>query len=136
MSSAQAFPPDPIAPWAELVPNTGIMSTDDLYALPDDGWQYELVEGRLVRMPPEGFKASRLAMRLATRIDSFVEAHALGAVTGSSGGYHLSRPGQRDTTLAPDVAFVRAEHLPPNVAFDEDKAVPYAPDLAVEVASP
>lgn len=27
---------------------------DDLLTLPDDGWQYELVEGRLIQMPPAG----------------------------------------------------------------------------------
>ena len=32
--------------------------------LPDDGWQFELVEGRLVRMPPSGLDASMLALRL------------------------------------------------------------------------
>jgi Uma2 family endonuclease len=34
------------------------------------------------------------------------------------------------------VAFIRAEHLPPHVTFDIRKAIPFAPDLAVEVAAP
>lgn len=136
MSEARAYPPDQLAPWAELVPDASTKTVDELLSLPDDGWRYELVEGRLVRMPPEGFRASRLAMRLGVRLASFVEAYDLGAVTGEAGGYDLSPHGQKDTALAPDVGFVRAEHLPPHVAFDEDKAVPFAPDLAVEVASP
>ena len=41
---------DTVAPWAETV----LFTADDLARLPDDGWQYELVEGRLVRMPPPG----------------------------------------------------------------------------------
>jgi hypothetical protein len=40
------------------------MTTEELLALPDDGWQYELVEGRLVRLPPSGLDASKLALRL------------------------------------------------------------------------
>ena len=69
----------------------------------------------------------------------FVEAHKLGAVTAPDGAYDLSAPGTPPTGrtgLASDIAFVRAARLPPHVIFDEDKAVPFAPDLAVEVASP
>ena len=136
MSEAHAHAPDPLAPWAEHVPHAGHMTVDDLLAMPDDGRQYELVEGRLVRMPPEGFRASKLATRLGAHLYLFVEEHALGAVTGEAGGYNLSFAGQKDTTLAPDIAFVRAEHLPPHLAFEEDRPAPFAPDLAVEVASP
>jgi hypothetical protein len=55
---------DTLAPWAEIVPDTGPMTTEELLALPDDGWQFGLVEGRLVRMPPSGLDASMLALRL------------------------------------------------------------------------
>jgi Uma2 family endonuclease len=127
------------APWAESVPEAGAMTVDDLLALDDDGWQYELVAGRLVRMPPGGLRASSLAMRLGARLEVFVEAHRLGVVTGADGTYDLSptgTPPTKGTGLVPDVAFIRADHLPPHVAFDEDKAVPFAPEVAVEVASP
>jgi Uma2 family endonuclease len=115
------------------------MTVDDLLALRNDGWQYELVEGRLVRMPPSGFQASTISMMLGAAIVAFVRSRKLGAVTGADGTYDLSPPGTpptKGTGLAPDVAFIRAEHLPPHVAFDTSKAVPFAPDLAVEVASP
>jgi Uma2 family endonuclease len=139
MAEARAFNAETPAPWAEIVPDTGLMTVDDLLALEDDGWQYELVEGRLVRMPPGGLRASRVAMRLAIRLGTFIEAHRLGVITGADGTYDLSPPGTpptKGTGLVPDVAFIRAERLPPHVSFDEDKAVPFAPDLAVEVASP
>ena len=139
MAEAPALPPDPIAPWAEIVPDTGPMTVNDLLERRDDGWHYELVEGRLIRMPPSGFRASRIAMRLGGLLVTFVDAHELGAVTTSDGAYDLSAPGTpptKGTGLAPDIAFIRAERLPPHIAFDEDKAVPFAPDLAVEVASP
>lgn len=87
-------------------------------------------------MPPEGFQASNIAMRLAIRLGAFVEDHSLGTLTGEQGGYDLGSAGQKNTALAPDVAFVRADHLPPHVSFDVTKAAPLAPDLAVEVASP
>ena len=37
-----------IAPWAEIVPGVGPLTTDDLLTLPDDSWQYEVVDGLLV----------------------------------------------------------------------------------------
>jgi Uma2 family endonuclease len=68
-----------LAPWAELVPNTRLMTVDDLLAMPDDAdWQYELVEGRLVRMPASGFEAARIAGRLVFALVGFVESHDLG----------------------------------------------------------
>ena len=108
-----------LAPWGEIVPNVSAMTVDDLLALPDDGWRYELVEGRLVRMPPSGYRASRIAGRLYVAVLAFADAHARGAVTPPDGGYDLGPAGQKDTTLAPDVAFVRADRLPPRVTFDE-----------------
>jgi hypothetical protein len=92
---------DTLAPWAEIVPDTGPMTTEELLALPDDGWQYELVEGRLVRMPPSGLDASTLALRLGGALIAFVEAHNLGRATGADGGYEIARTGGKVTTLAP-----------------------------------
>jgi Uma2 family endonuclease len=112
------------------------MTVDDLARLPDDGWQYELVHGTLVRMPLSGGEASRIGMRLGGRLMAYVEDHGLGAVTGEAGGFDLSTLGFPDTELAPDVAFTRAEHVPPRGAPAYAKAWPVAPDLAVEVASP
>jgi Uma2 family endonuclease len=123
---------DALAPWAEPVPHGGLMSVDDLLALPDDGWHYELVEGRLVRMPPSGVPASRLAMRLGARLTTHVEDRNLGIVTGTDGGFTLSK----GTTLATDVAFVRADRVLPPTSPDYDKPWPLAPDLVVEIASP
>ena len=78
-----------LAPWAELVPGRGPMTVDDLLALPQDEWMYELVEGRLVRMPASGGEASHIAIRLAIALGGFVEAHDLGRVTGADGEYDL-----------------------------------------------
>jgi Uma2 family endonuclease len=79
------------APWAEVVPDTEPATVDSLLTLPDDGWQYEVVEG-VYRFP--------------------------GA----------------ETALLPDVGFYGAALFP--YVTDRDKPVPFAPELAVEVASP
>jgi Uma2 family endonuclease len=121
-----------LAPWGVVIATDRPMTVDDLLNLPDDGHMYELVEGQLVRMVPSGGGASSLALRLGARIEAFVEQHNLGAVTGADGEFDLGH----GTALAPDVAFVRAERVPPPTSPIYEKAWPLAPDLAVEVASP
>lgn len=127
-----------LASWGELVPDTGPMTVDDLLALPDDSrWQYELVEGRLVRMPGSGGEASRIAARLIIALGMFVDARQLGAITGADGTYDLTQPGDAgDTGLVPDVAFVQASRVPPRNSPEYAKAWHLAPDLVAEVASP
>ncbi len=133
MSTAHAVPPDPPAPWAEVVPGAPFPMTEAaLLRLPDDGWCYELVEGVLVRMPPSGRRATRISRRLVARLGDYVDAQALGEVTGEQGGYRLAPR----TDLAPDVGFMRAERLPPLDAPASDGLLVGVPDLAVEVASP
>ncbi len=126
-----------LAPWAEVVPGAPYpMTVDDVLALPDDGWMYELIEGRLVRMPPSGSRASSTGLKLGAAILAYVSAHRLGDVTGADGGYVLNPARRRTTMLAPDVAFVRAEHVPPPDSPEYDRLAEVAPDLAAEVVSP
>ena len=138
MSEAHAFPASPSpAPWAEVVPDVGPMTVADLGTLPDDdGWCYELVEGVLVRMPPSRYGASTIGQRLANRLGGFVEEQGLGSVTGEQGGHTLDPRRPRETQVAPDVGFVRAERDIPLTSPDSARAFPGAPDLAVEVAAP
>jgi Uma2 family endonuclease len=80
-----------LAPWAELIPiSGGKMTVDDLLAMPDDGWQYELAEGRLVRMPGSGGGASAIAMRLGIALGMFVQPRGLGTLTGADGTFDLT----------------------------------------------
>ena len=114
-----------------------LMTIDDLESLPDDeGWVYELVEGVLFRMPMSGYEASHISTRLVVRLGAYVEDHDLGGMTGEQGGYRVDPAHPRTTELAPDIAFVRADRLPPRDSPEYRKALLLAPDLAVEVASP
>jgi Uma2 family endonuclease len=65
-----------------------------------------------------------------------VEDQELGDVTGADGGFRPDPEHPRDTELAPDVAFVRADRLPSRTSPEYAKALRLAPDLAVEVVSP
>lgn len=120
------------APWAEPV----LLTTEDLAALPDDTWRYELVEGRLVRMPPTGFEHSDVGWNLLAALGGFVDSHGLGRVTLPETGFVISRPGEPDTVLAPDIAFVSAARAPEPGSPDWIGFPRLAPDLVVEIASP
>ncbi|HUY75649.1 MAG TPA: Uma2 family endonuclease [Ktedonobacterales bacterium] len=127
-----------LAPWAQLVPDVGPMTVDELMELPDDdGWMYELVDGRLVRMPMSGGEASRIAIRIAATLFNFVEPRDLGAVLGPDGGFDLTQPGEtEETALGPDASFVQKVRIPARDSPEYKRAWHLAPDLVVEVASP
>ncbi len=107
----------------------------DLRVMPDDlDHRYELVEGRLVRMSPTGGSHGRRSSDLNGALWTYATSHGVGVVLGAETGFNLTRAGERrETVLAPDVAFVRAEHAPLTETDDFPRV---APDLAVEVASP
>ena len=118
-----------LAPWAEPV----LMTAEELLRLPEDEWRYELVEGRLVRMSPTGWRHGRVDMALLRAVDRFVEEHHLGEVCPAETGFRISAEGGPDTVLAPDLAFVRAGRAP---AAGTDGYPHLAPDLVAEVVSP
>jgi Uma2 family endonuclease len=118
-----------VAPWAE--PARWV--ADDLLKLPDDGWHYELVRGRLVRMAPTTWGHGRITNRLQRALDRYVELHRLGEIVPAETGFNLTMPGEPDdTVLAADIAFIRADRLPPP---ETDSFAALAPDLVVETAS-
>lgn len=125
------------APWAEIDPNHGPMSADEFLDMPDeDGWQHELVEGVVVKMPSPGFRHGKIEMQFAFLLMSYVKARNLGVVTGAETGFLLSKVGEKDTVLGPDVAFVRSANVPAPNAPGIEKYLRVAPDIAAEVASP
>src|SRR5437016_5395249 len=96
------------APWAEPV----LMTAEELMRLPDDGWRYELVEGRLVRMSPTGGSHGLVVMALLRAVDHFVQEQQLGTVLPAETGFRIPSQSEGDTVLAPDLAFVRAGRAP------------------------
>jgi Uma2 family endonuclease len=123
---------DAVAPWAEPV----LFTAADLAAMPDDAWHYELVEGRLVRMPPTGAAHGSMNVRVAVLLEEFVSKRQLGTVMVGETGFILSGVGEPDTVLAPDVAFVSAARMPPEEVRAETGYLRLAPTFVVEVASP
>lgn len=108
------------------------MTADELLAMPDDGYHYELVKGELRMAPPPGSEHGEITMNLAGPLYQHVKSNNLGVVYAAETGFKLeSNP---DTVRAPDVAFVRRERV------NQTGRLPGygsgAPDLAVEVLSP
>ncbi|HKC73375.1 MAG TPA: Uma2 family endonuclease, partial [Chloroflexota bacterium] len=88
----------------------------DVERLSAQGWRVELWKGQLIRMAPTGDVHGRTTRRLDRALDRYVEAHSLGQLWPAEAGFDLTRPDEaRQMVLAPDIAFVRAERVPPPV---------------------
>jgi Uma2 family endonuclease len=108
---------------------THVTTAQQLWEMPDSE-RFELVEGELVSMSPPGFDHGCLVLEIAAALREFAQPGRLGLVAVEAGFCLAHNP---DTVRSPDVAYVRAERIPPEGvrAFFEG-----APDLAVEVISP
>ena len=127
-----------IAPWAEIVPDAPYpMSGEEFEGWPEEpGWRYELIRGRLVRMPSPTPYHGMIVGRVSYALRSFVEPRGLGAVV-DNGGFWLPIPGEsREERVGPDVAFVAKGRGPqPGTPDYYDEYWHLAPDLVVEIAS-
>jgi Uma2 family endonuclease len=113
-------------------PPRRIWSEAELQALPEDGFNHEVVNGEFVMSPKNNWFHGRICTRLLIAIGNFVTAHRLGAVLDSSTGFWMFNRNCR----APDVSFVPKSRLTA-LGFrpNETRFFPGAPDLAVEVLS-
>jgi Uma2 family endonuclease len=83
---------------------TPLVTAEELQRLPDDGYRYELVGGRLIRMSPVNFDHGRVVMRIGFLLSRHLEQLPVGVI-GTEIGFKLaSNP---DTVRGPDIAFVR-----------------------------
>ncbi|XZE54252.1 Uma2 family endonuclease [Planctomycetaceae bacterium SH139] len=111
---------------------TRLTTAEQLFALVPDGFRYELESGKLCMMSLAGGRHGRITFRVGYLLNRHVDENNLGVVYAAETGFLIaSNP---DTVLAPDVAFVSgARH---KQIIDEERYVPLAPDLIVEVLSP
>ncbi len=131
MTAIRTVPPQSVAPWAEAVPGYGPVTVDVMMTLPDDGYRYEVVEGVLVRVAGSGFDVTTIGGTIYAELGAYVRPRRLGVATPAGGVYKF--PGA-ETGLLPDAGFVDATKVPR--ITDRKRPIPFAPDLAVEVASP
>ena len=113
-------------------PQTGrLFTADELLSMPSDA-RYELIEGKLVPMPPTSDDHGLSTSDLHGEIWSYVRANDLGRCWAAETGFLLAR--SPDTVLAPDSAFAVKERL--NYQRTGRGFVPIVPDLIVETRSP
>jgi len=108
-----------------------LWTAEDLLALGEEA-RYELIEGRLVPMSPTGLSHGYMEARIVALLWTYLREHPIGILVTGKVGFVLRR--DPDTVRAADIAFIRADRLPPEglpSGFFEG-----APDLAVEILSP
>ena len=115
-----------------MATQTRLITAEELFNMPDDGYRYELVRGEIRKMAPASFFHGTSAMRIGAPLAIYVIENGLGEVCAAETGFRIgSNP---DHVLAPDVAFVNRERL--EDIGEIGSFFPGAPDLVVEVISP
>ena len=102
----------------------------ELFAMPHDGFRYELVKGELLKMSPTGGEHGAVVFNLSGLLAPHIKV--IGQGFGAETGFKIAS--DPDTVRAADIAFVRRERIP-------EAGIPknfweLAPDLVVEVVSP
>jgi len=114
---------------AELWPAQGLWTYDDYRRLPDDGWRYEVIRGRLCMAPAPKPRHQFSLGELYLAFRRFIDEGDLGAVLLAPIDVVLSKLA---TPVQPDLAFIRKQRL----GLITDDLVDGPPDLIVEVLSP
>ena len=115
-----------------MVTTTRPMTAEELLDLPDDGFRYELIRGKLRKRLPAGQNHGRYAMNIGLSLGGYAKANRLGKSYIADTGYILAT--DPDHVLALDFAFISNERL--NEIGESDGFAQGAPDIAVEVISP
>ncbi len=119
------LPPAETATW----PPQGEWTYEDYLRLPRDGWQYEVIDGRLIMVPAPMPIHQQVIIRLGAALFDFLRRHPLGEIFPAPTDVLV--PGRAEP-VQPDLVFVAAERL--NIVTK--RAIEGAPDLAIEVLSP
>jgi Uma2 family endonuclease len=95
---------------------------------------YEIIDGKVVELPPMSAYATLVASILSTEIGMFVSSHPIGRVSVEM-LFRLPLNGSRNRRA--DVAFVSYQRWPKERPMSlTDNAWDVVPDLAIEVTSP
>jgi Uma2 family endonuclease len=107
-----------------------LMTGEELFRRPDLG-PCELVNGRIVPLPPTGADHGFVESRLTRRLSAYAEDTGRGEVMSGEAGIYIRR--NPDTVRAPDAAFISNERL---AQRKSPSFLDVAPELVVEVLSP
>jgi Uma2 family endonuclease len=110
---------------------TRLLTVHEVEEAPPEG-QWELIDGELLPVTPASLRSATTTHRIGRLVGNYVDEHDLGMMTSAEGGFVLFP--DRETLLAPDVAFIRDDRVPPEEEHNHFARL--APDLVVEVLSP
>lgn len=113
-----------------------ILTEADTIRLSKNGQRYELVNGELVMMSPNGFLHVIVSNNVYDVLKASSKIHKNGYVCGDNLIYvlHVDPETGKRTTRIPDTSFIRKGRLPKK--FNLSRPFPGAPNLAIEVMSP
>ena len=111
-----------------MKPASTKMTYDQYCLLPDDGKQYEVIDGELFVTPAPTPKHQEIAGELYALLSAYVKANALGKVYIAPVDVLF----ELHTVVEPDILFIRQDRL----SIVGEKVVEAAPDVVVEVLSP
>ena len=114
-----------------MATQTRLVTAEELFNMPDDGYRYELVRGELRKMAPPGQYHGEYAGTVLTSLHVHVRTNNLGKTYTEIGFLIETDP---DHVLAPDVSFISHEKL--ETIGEGPGYFAAAPDLAIEVISP
>lgn len=109
-----------------------LLTAEQFLHLPNNGMIQELVRGRVIEMPPPGFRHGKVCRRISRLVGDYVEDNDLGHVlTNDSGVVTEHEP---DTVRGPDVAVYLYDRVPKDADIAGYPEAP--PNLVFEVLSP
>lgn len=92
------------APWGEYVPWVGPMTVEQFERFPgEEGWTYELHDGRLIVMPGPGAEHSDIQEHFFLTLGVYRRPNGLGRLSGTS-CHNLPLPNTTEELLCPDLS--------------------------------
>lgn len=107
------------------------MTADEYFALPDDGFRYELVHGVLVMSPSPMPWHQGVAIEILAQLLPHVRSHPIGKVFTETDVHLGTDESGDDLVYRPDVLFLSTERV-----RGKSKRLVGPPNLVVEVISP
>ena len=111
---------------------THLLTVDDVERMGSAGERMELIDGVLREKEGVSGRHGEIEAEIFGPLHAHVKRNGLGRVYPSDTQFRILR--DPDVIHIPDLAFVRADRLPPE--HEREGIMPLAPDLAVEVVSP
>ena len=135
----ESMTPDVRARWAALLPSTEQMTVDELVALPEHRWRYELIAGQLTPRPAGDLRYDLILRLLGSVLRDHVRAADIEGVVMQETGVVVSADGAPHTVLVPALAVIHSGHesrASVGEHLSEMPALHLMPTLVVEIAAP